>query len=91
MIRKQIYLDVSMDRALKEVAKSKGVSQAEVIREGLENYLVQVQQTSQDMDSLFEDMRSTMLRLDTLDRASLYNERLRVAERSAGYWTPEKS
>jgi hypothetical protein len=91
MIRKQIYLDASMDRSLKEIAKVKGVSQAEVIREGLEHYLEHVQHRSEGWESLFKQMRNSTIGVETFDRQSLYQDRLFAAERGETYWKREES
>jgi hypothetical protein len=91
MIRKQIYLDTSMDRSLKDIAKAKGVSQAEVIREGLEHYLVHVQHRSEGWESLFKQMRNSTIGIESFQRDSLYQDRLHAAEGREPYWKREES
>ena len=39
-VRKQIYLDHSQDKRLKQLASSSGVSEAEVIRQALDQYAI---------------------------------------------------
>ena len=41
MVRKQLYLTIEQDRALKHYARQKGLSEAEVVREALDRHLSQ--------------------------------------------------
>lgn len=75
MKRKQIYLPETLDRRLNEIARAKGVPQAEVIREGLETYL----QTSEDKDRewsrLIQDMKASPLSGLDWDREKVHEPR----------------
>lgn len=39
MIRKQLYITLEQDRALKHYARQKGISEAEIVREALDRHL----------------------------------------------------
>ena len=39
MIRKQLYITLEQDRALKHYARQKGMSEAEIVREALDRHL----------------------------------------------------
>jgi hypothetical protein len=57
MIRKQIYLDAEMDRALKREARKRGVSESEIIRERIANDCVHVHAKERDEESLAEFLK----------------------------------
>ncbi len=91
MIRKQIYLEESLNRSLNEIARKRGVSQAEVIREGLHCYLAQIEHNQQGWDELFNQMRNTHIGIASLEREAIYEDRLHVAERREPYWKADES
>lgn len=75
MIRKQIYLTEEMNRKLHEIAAAKGVPQAEVIREGLETYLVSHKQKETLWDELILQMKKSEIVQLKWDREQIYAER----------------
>jgi len=83
MIRKQIYLTEAMNDTLNRIAESRGVPQAEVIREGLAKYLTD----HQSQDDLWEQLKQKMLSSSysdlEQDRSKLYEERIRSKEEAA--------
>ena len=56
MIRKQLYLEASQDRALKRRAKALGVSQAELLRRALDAALALEAKPKTAQDSLLADL-----------------------------------
>lgn len=58
MIRKQLYLEKTQDRALKRRAKELGVTEAEVVRRALDDALkpaTQVRENDKALDELFAE------------------------------------
>jgi hypothetical protein len=58
MIRKQLYLEETQDRALKRRAKELGVTEAEVVRRALDDALKPASQTRENnkaLDELFAE------------------------------------
>ncbi|MFW5971888.1 MAG: CopG family transcriptional regulator [Bacillota bacterium] len=54
MIRKQIYLEKTMIEQIKKIAKEKNVSQSEVIRESLTDYIRKQQLNGEIRDPLLK-------------------------------------
>jgi len=54
MIRKQIYLEETMIKQIIEIAEKKGLSQSEVIRQSLANYIRDEQSKGKLKDPLLE-------------------------------------
>ena len=77
MKRKQIYLTEQMDRKLSEIAELRGVPQAEIIREGLEQYLQTVESREKDWDDLVQRMKESPVRNVDWNRDELYSDRVR--------------
>ncbi|EST12748.1 CopG family transcriptional regulator [Sporolactobacillus laevolacticus] len=77
MKRKQIYLTDHLDKQLSELAASKGVPQAEVIREGLELYLKSFEDKDQEWDELIHQMKKSTLHDLKWSRDELYEDRYR--------------
>jgi len=75
MIRKQIYLTEEMNRKLHEIAASKGVPQAEIIREGLETYLIAYRQKDTLWDELILQMKKSQFSHLEWSREEIYGER----------------
>ena len=84
MVRKQIYLDPAQDRALKEQAKSLGVSEAELIRRrisqaqhGAASYPTRPEAFEEELHFMDERMRLKDLKQTRgWTRDELYEERL---------------
>lgn len=72
MIRKQIYLSEEMNRKLNELAKAKGVPQSEVIREGLEHYIAEIENKDKLWDELINEMKQSKIRNLEWNRDVLY-------------------
>jgi predicted DNA-binding protein len=75
MIRKQIYLTEEMNRKLYEIAASKGVPQAEIIREGLETYLIAYRQKDTLWDEMIHQMKKSQFSHLKWSREEIYGER----------------
>ncbi len=80
MIRKQIYLTEAQNERLQQLAEQRGVPQAEVIREGLEQYLVTVENKDQEWKELVALMKSMKGSNLTMSRDEIYRERLERLE-----------
>ena len=82
MIRKQVYLTTAMNETLNKLAESRGIPQAEIIREGLAKYL----ESAQNQDEIWEQLKQKMLGSSysglEVDRSKLYEERLGYTEDS---------
>ncbi|RYL97867.1 ribbon-helix-helix protein, CopG family [Sporolactobacillus sp. THM7-7] len=74
MKRKQIYLSEQLDRKLARLAESKGVSQAEVIREGLEMYMQSFEDKDKVWDELVQKMKNSPFSHLTWSRDDLYKD-----------------
>ncbi|MBI5230950.1 MAG: type II toxin-antitoxin system VapB family antitoxin [Coriobacteriales bacterium] len=57
MVRKQLYLDAEIDARLARAADERGVSQAEVVREALDEYLARLESGRGDTEWLHEMWR----------------------------------
>lgn len=84
MIRKQLYITEQQDRALKRQAKARGVSEAELVRQALDEMLRETLgagiQRREALDRLLDNTRrlAAQHRLSTtyrFDRDALYAER----------------
>ncbi|WP_164821516.1 ribbon-helix-helix domain-containing protein [Paenibacillus koleovorans] len=77
MIRKQIYLTEEMNRRLQEIANEKGVPQSEIIREGIEQYLVQKSDHEAAWNELLNEMKQSPVRDLKWNREEQYDARIR--------------
>ncbi|WP_167815125.1 CopG family transcriptional regulator [Sporolactobacillus shoreae] len=77
MKRKQIYLTEELDNQLNELARSQGVPQAEVIREGLEVYLQSFDEKDKNWRDLMVEMKRSTLNGLNWSRDDVYAERSR--------------
>lgn len=75
MKRKQIYLTEQLDQKLAELAATKGVPQAEVIREGLEMYLTSFEDKDHEWDEFILQMKESKIHDLKWNRGELYEER----------------
>lgn len=84
MIRKQIYLTEEMNRSLSQLAESRGVPQAEIIREVLARYL----DTAQSQEAIWDQLKQRMLDSNYSDlqwnRSELYELQLNRKDNTAG-------
>lgn len=74
MIRKQIYLTDQLNRRLQRLAEERGVPQAEIIREGLEQYIAQTANQDQQWDDLIREMKQSELREIGWNREQAYED-----------------
>ena len=85
MIRKQLYLDEAQERALKQRAKELGVSEAEIVRQALDQALrikeasPAVRRRNELLQAIFDDADRHAESLHTpedyrFDRQALYEE-----------------
>ena len=76
MIRKQIYVTEEINHKLIKLAEDRGVPQAELIREGLEQYLASIN----NQEGLWEQLKTRMLASNYPDlqwnRIELYDDRI---------------
>jgi hypothetical protein len=76
MIRKQIYLTEEINQKLLKLAEDRGVPQAELIREGLEQYLTSVN----NQEELWEQLKTKIAASNYHDlqwnRTALYEDRM---------------
>lgn len=72
MIRKQIYLTDDMNRLLQKIADEKGVPQAEVIREGLAQYLTASDDKKRQREELIQEMKNSPYSNIDWNREELY-------------------
>ena len=75
MKRKQIYLTEQLDRKLSELASSRGVSQAEIIREGLAMYLIALEDQDEEWKELIRQMLESPYENIQWSRNDLYADR----------------
>lgn len=82
MIRKQIYLTEDMNRTLSQLAESRGVPQAEIIREVLARYL----DSAQSQEAIWDRLKHRMLDSHYADlqwnRSELYEYQLNRKEKA---------
>lgn len=50
-VRKQIYIDVEQEAALKQLAKDKGISEAEIIRQAIDRYAQSLPSPRRDLSA----------------------------------------
>lgn len=77
LIRKQIYLSKDVNRRLAEVSSEKGISQSEIIREGVEMYLSKVEESQERWDKLLQQMRDSDKKQLKWNREEVYRDRTR--------------
>lgn len=77
MKRKQIYLTDQLDQKLSELAAARGIPQSEVIREGLEKYLLSLENKEKEWDQLVQQMKESSFEEITWGREELYITRFR--------------
>lgn len=75
MKRKQVYLTEQLDQKLAELAEARGVPQSELIREGLEMYLLSVESSEAEWSELIRSMKQTSYRDLSWNRQQLYEDR----------------
>jgi hypothetical protein len=80
VIRKQIYLTEAQNERLQQLAEQRGVTQAEVTREGFEQYLVTLENKDQEWKELFALMKNMQGSHLTMSRDEIYRERLERLE-----------
>jgi hypothetical protein len=56
MVRKQLYLEVRQERALKRLAKKTGKTEAEILREALDRHTAELQR-EQDRLKVWEEQK----------------------------------
>lgn len=61
-VRKQIYIDAEQEAVLKQLAKDKGISEAEIIRQAIDQYAQSLPSPRRDL-SAWERQRSRIQRL----------------------------
>lgn len=76
MIRKQIYLPDQINKRLTEISEKRGVSQAELIREGMEMYLSTVDDKEKKWDQLLDQMKHSKLKNLAWDREREYQQQM---------------
>lgn len=82
MKRKQIYLPEDLNQKLQALSEAKGVPQSEIIREGLEAYLVNNEEKEKHWQQFLEQMEQSELKDLAWDRASEYA--MRGIDKKAG-------
>lgn len=76
MIRKQIYLPDQINKRLTEISEKRGVSQAELIREGMEMYLSTVDDKEKKWDQLLDQMKHSKLKNLAWNREREYQQQM---------------
>lgn len=76
MIRKQVYLTEEANEKLIQLAKDRNTTQAELIREGIESYLLTIeeQKKNEGWKQLLDKMRASTMSFDHWDREEIYAE-----------------
>lgn len=77
MIRKQVYLTKEANEKLIQLAQDRNTSQAELIREGIESYLISIEENERrtGWEQLLDKMHDSSMKLDQWDRDEVYIER----------------
>jgi predicted DNA-binding protein len=65
MVRKQVYITAEQDRRLKEMARTRGVATAELVRSGIDKELEQVEDGDDWRESLLELTKKPLISEET--------------------------
>ena len=60
IIRKQLYIEERQDRALKYHAKELGISEAQLVRQAIDNLFMEKTNIKSDADDILRDIFNTM-------------------------------